>query len=312
MTSYLKSIFTTILIGLVLTSCGPSAREMEKNRIDDSTKVAESLAKQNLISKNLSLSTRAPNDKKFIKTAETKFLVRNVRMASDKIEDLAAKYSGYVTYSNLGNHESDYSKIEVSRDSILISRKIVVENQMVLRIPNENLDSLVRELNKLIVFLDYRIIKMDDISFAILANSKASDRLQKYEIRQQKHIDKKESKLKEVVSAEDNVLSRQIQADNLQIENLTLADQAKYCTLSIFLYQKPIYYSETQVQPNTESFRPNLFKRIVSAVIDGWIICEYFIVFIFQIWWLFIIAIVIILGYNIWFKPSNRKKAPPF
>ena len=66
-----------------------------------------------------------------VKTAETRFLVGNVRMASDKIEDLASKYAGYVTYSNLRNQESDYSRIEISRDSLVISRKIVVENNMV-------------------------------------------------------------------------------------------------------------------------------------------------------------------------------------
>lgn len=306
MTRFLQSIFTTAILVSLLAGCGPSAREVEQRRIADSVLVADSLAKQISINKNLSLSTRTPNDKKFIKTAETKFLVHNVRMASDRIEDLAAKYSGYVTYSDLGNHESDYSRIEISRDSVLISKKIVVENHMVLRIPNENLDSLVRELNKLILFLDYRIVKMDDISFTILANSKASDRLKNYEARQQKHIDKKESKLKDVVSAEENVLSRQTQADNLQIENLALADQIKYCTLSINIYQKPIYYSETQVLPNTDSFRPNLFKRILSAVIDGWIICEYLIVFLFQVWWLIIITICAILAYKLWFKPKMK------
>ncbi len=307
MTRHLTSICTTIIFGLLLMSCGPGAKEMESRRIADSVLVADSLVMRPFISKDLSLSTRTPNDKKFIKTAETKFLVGNVRMASGKIEDLAAKYSGYVTYSNLGNHESDYSQIELSRDSILISRKIIVENNLVLRIPNENLDSLVRELNKLILFLDYRIVKMDDISFSILANQKASERLQNTEQRQQKHIDKKQSKLKEAVSAEETVLNRQIQADNLQIENLALADQVKYCTLTIYIYQKPIYYSETQVLPNTDSFRPNLFKRILSAVIEGWVVCKYFIAFLFQIWWLYIIAICVFLGYKFLSKSIKNK-----
>jgi len=306
MTSHLTSICKIIGIGLFLTSCGPSAKEIESKRMADSVLVADSISKKPSISKDLSLTTRTPNDKKYIKTAETKFLVGNVRAASDKIEDLAAKYSGYVTYSNLGNHESDYSRIEISRDSLIISRKIVVENNLVLRIPNENLDSLVREMNKLILFLDYRIVKMDDISFTVLANQKASERLQNTELRQQKHIDKKQSKLKEAVSAEENVLNRQIQADNLQIENLALADQVKYCTLTIYIYQKPIYYSETQVLPNTDSFRPNLFNRILNALVDGWVVLEYFIVFLFQIWWISLIAICVFIGYKILSKSIKK------
>lgn len=307
MTRNLTLFYAFILLGLIITSCGPSANELESRRIADSVIVADSLAKIPTISKDLSLTTRTPNDKKFIKTAETRFLVGNVRMASDKIEDLASKYAGYVTYSDLRNQESDYSRIEISRDSLVISRKIVVENNMVLRIPNERLDSLIREMNKLILFLDYRIVKMDDISFTILANQKATERLQNTELRQQKHIDNKQSKLKEAVSAEENVLSRQIQADNLQIENLALADQIKYCTLTIYIYQKPVYYSETQVLPNTDNLRPNLFCRILNAIVDGWVVFEYFIVFLFQIWWLYLIAICIFLGYKILLKAKNKK-----
>jgi hypothetical protein len=267
----------------------------------------DQLAKIPTISKDLSLTTRTPNEKKFIKTAETKFLVGNVRAASDKIEDLASKYAGYVTYSNLRNQESDYSRLEISRDSLVISRKIVVENNMVLRIPNERLDSLIREMNKLILFLDYRVVKMDDISFTILANQKASERLRNTELRQHKHIDNKQSKLKEAVSAEENILSRQIQSDNLQIENLALADQVKYCTLTIYIYQKPIYYSEMQVLPNTDSFRPNLFSRILNAIVEGWVVFEYLIVFLFQIWWLFLIATCVFIGYKILSKSKKNK-----
>jgi hypothetical protein len=289
-----------------LTSCGPSSKELEEKRVADSAGLAVSLDKQNGINNELNLSTRTPNDKKFIKTAETKFLVNNVRISSEKIEDLTAKYSGYLTYSELKNQESEYSRIEISRDSVVISKKIIVENHIVLRIPNENLDSLVRELNKLILFLDHRIVKMDDISFNLLANQKASERLKNYDLRQKKHIDTKESKLKETTTAEENILNRQIQADNLQVENLALADQIKYCTLTIFIYQKPVLYKETQVLLNSNSFRSNLFVRILDAVIDGWIMFEYFIVFLFRIWWLFVLGIGVILIYKIWPKLKNK------
>jgi hypothetical protein len=282
-------IRTIILFAALLSACGPSAKEHEEKRVADDIRVADSLATVQKSINDLNLATKTPAEKKFIKTAETKFLVGNVRKASDKIEDFAAIYSGYVTYSHLQNRESDQSRIELNRDSVLISKQIIVENQIELRIPNESLDSLVRELNKLILFLDYRIVKMDEITFNILANQKATERLKNYDIRQKKHIDTKASKLKETTSVEENVLNRQLQADQLEVENLALADQVKYCKLTIFIYQKPIYYKEIQVLPNTDSSRPNLFARILDALVDGWIIFEYFIVFLFRIWWLFVL-----------------------
>jgi len=295
-----------ILLAALLSACGPSAKQYEEKRIADNTRVADSLSMVQKSMNELNLATKTPAEKKFIKTAETKFLVGNVRKASDKIEDLAAKYSGYLTYSHLQNQESDQSRMELSRDSVLISKQIIVENQIELRIPNENLDSLVRELNKLILFLDYRIVKMDEITFNLLANQKASERLKNYETRQKKHIDTKASKLKETTNAEENVLNRQNQADQLEVENLELADQVKYCRLTIFIYQKPIYYKEIQVLLNTESSRPNIFSRILSALVDGWIIVEYILVFLFRIWWLF--AILAIGGITVIVLKRRKKK----
>ncbi len=295
----------SIVLGFLLTNCGPSAKEIEEKRESDSTLVADSLAMVMGISNELNLSTRTPDDKKFIKTAETKFLVNNVRIASEKIEDLAPKYAGYLTYSELRNHEIDYSRIEISRDSVVISKKIVVENHIVLRIPIENIDSLVRELNKLILFLDYRIVKMDDISFTILTNQKSAERLKNYDARQKQHIDTKESKLKETTNAEENILNRQIQADKLQVENLALADQLKYCTLAVYIYQKPALYKETQVLLNTDSFRSNLLVRICDAVVDGWIMFENFLVFLFRIWWLILSGIGILFIFKYW--PKKKK-----
>jgi hypothetical protein len=313
--------YLIVFIGVLVTSCGPSAKEHESKRVADSTRLADSLAmvqarlqrNADSITKNgsnineLNLSTKTPKDKKFIKTAETKFLVKNVRRASEILEDLAAKYSGYVTYTNLRNTERDFSEIRISRDSILRSKIIIVENQINLRIPNENLDSLVRELNKLILFLDYRIVKMDDISFNILANQKAIERLKTYDTRQKQHIDKKASKLKETTSAEESVLNRQQQSDNLQLESLALEDQVKYCTLTIYIYQKPIYYNETQVYPNIDLYRPNLGTRIISALVNGWIIFEDIVVFLFNIWWLIVIIIGGLVVFRFWRKRRRKQ-----
>lgn len=305
MTGKLSLISITIFLSVLAISCGPSASEKEKNRIADSIASGNSLARQN--NNTLDLSTNTPDNKRFSKTAETKFLVNDVRKASEKIEDLIAKYSGYIIYSNLRNSESNNSQIEISRDSVLLSKKIIVENDITVRIPNENLDSLVRKLNKMIVFLDYRIVKLDDLSFKLLANQKASKRLKKYELRQTTHINTKKSKLNEMVMAEETMLNRQTQADTLQVQNLAMEDQLNYCTLTIFIYQKPFYYTETQVLQNTDSFRQNLFIRIIDAMVDGWIIFESFIVFLFRIWWFFVFTVGGIMIYKVWFKPKKKQ-----
>ena len=301
----LSFVCCSIVLGFLLTNCGPSAKEFEEKRVSDSTRVSDSLAMTMGISNELNLSTRTPDDKKFIKTAETKFMVSNVHSASEKIEDLAAKYGGYVTSSELKNRENDFLRDDISRDSVLFISKILVENHMVLRVPNEQLDSLVRELNKLIIFLDYRIVRMDEVTFSLLANQKASERLKNYDSRQKQHIDAKGGKLKETTTAEKNILNRQIQADKLQVENLALEDQIKYCTLTILIYQKPVLIKEMQVRLDKNVIRGKLGDHLLGALVDGWIMFEYFLIFLFRIWWIIVLTTG---GILIWKLLKKRKR----
>lgn len=300
----MKRLFSSailILISIFLfLSCGPSAKEMEEKRVADDTRTSDSLAMEQSIAKNLSLNTNTPKDKKFIKTAETKFRVQNVQTASEKIEDLAVHYSGFVVFSNLSNEESEMERFGISKDSVVLTKKIVVRNEMKLKVPNENIDSLVRQLNKMILFLDYRVIQLDEVTFSILANEKATERLRTYDSRQKKNIDSKGAKLKETTNAEDNLLRHQNEADRLQVEKAALEEQVNYCTLTMYLYQKPVIYSETQVLLNKDSFRVNLFTRLKEGSITSWILFEDFLVFLITFWW--VVAIItsgfILLGYR--------------
>jgi hypothetical protein len=305
-----------ILFGFIacflLSNCsGPSAEELKKQPQMDSIKKADEIAKieaeakrladqsnqKEELAKDVKLNTKTPSDKKLIKTAELKFKVKNVHYSTEKIEDLTAKYGGYVTYSNLQNQQERYNSTRISRDSIMISKQIVVINDMQLRVPNARLDSFVRELNPLVVFLDYRVIKMSDVTLQFLANQKRSERLQKYEQRQKQHIDNKDSKLKETTNAEDNLLNRQNEADDLLLNSMSLEDQLKYCNISMNIYQKPLIVKE--VIANFEYVsdkKPNFFVRIWDSIVKGWWILEELIMFLTQIWGVVLLIVGIVFG----------------
>ena len=77
-------------------SCGPSKKEKEsayERAKQDSITVATS---QPELAKDVNLNTNTPKDKKFIKTAEVMFKVNNVWKVTERIEDITAKYGGFV------------------------------------------------------------------------------------------------------------------------------------------------------------------------------------------------------------------------
>lgn len=294
---------------VLLTQCGQSAKELQEKAVRETQTVSDSSPKPAAAEmNNLDVKFTAPEGKKFIRTAEARFRVANVRKATETIENMAAEAGGYVTYSYLRNNETDRSRDRISRDSVLISRQVVVQNDIVLRIPNENLDTLVRRLNKLVLFLDYRIIKMDDVTYTMLARQKAAERLKAYDERQKGHIDEGKLKSKETRSAEEDRLQKQTMADENEIRNLELEDQVKYCNFTVIIYQSPVIVTETVGEVNVDAYRPNLFVRIWEALGDGWVIFEAFIVFMFRIWWLFAIGAVIVGGIVV-FKRDKKKKA---
>lgn len=260
------------------------------------------------LANSLSSNTNAPKDRSFIKTASIKFRVRNVAIATEKVEDVTAKYGGYVKSSNLANKTENYSREVVHKDSVLISQQIVVENQMVLRVPSEKLDSFLRSMNPLIDFLDYRNYNMDDVTFRFIRNNKDVTRLKRYDQRQTAHIDHKESKLKETTGAEENLLEKQQQADNLQVNNMELSDQVNYCTLTLNIYQKPIIIREVLENFNEYGhvYKPSLGSRIWNGLVNGWNVLEEIIVFIFNIWPLVILFLIVGYLLRINFKAKSR------
>jgi hypothetical protein len=290
-----KAIIKYVLPLFLIVGCGPSAEEIsnEQARMDSLKK--DSIAMTETLAENIDINSKTPEGKKFVKSANLKFKVKNVLYATEKIEDYTAKYNGYLTYSYLENSNENYEKSRISRDSILFSKQIVVMNTIKVRIPNENLDSFIRELKPLVLFFDHRIIKLDEVTFQFLENQKKTERLEKFEKRQQKHIDTKDSKLKETTNAEETLLDKQNAADELKLRTMALEDQIKYCNLTIEIYQKPVIVSEFLADfEYVADVKPNFFKRLKESFIQGWFILEEIILFFAQIW-----GVILLIGFSI-------------
>jgi hypothetical protein len=98
---------------------------------------------------------------------------------------------------------------------------------MILRVPSAKLDSILTKIAQEIEFLDYRIIKADDIALSLYANKLTQQRVNKHAERIRSAIENKAKKLIETTAAEDNLLNRQEQADNADLSNLSLSEQMK-------------------------------------------------------------------------------------
>ncbi len=286
-------------ISLMLFSCGNKAsQERQYPDAADSTEA--------MVTSSAARVSSVDSTHQFIRTAELKFKVKNVMESTTRIEDITIKNGGYVAYTQLGGSKDNVSTISVSKDSSLEATTFTVSNDMTIRVPNVKLDTTLREIARLIVFLDYRIIKADDVSLQVLSNKLAQKRASGAEKRLAQSIDKRGKKLGETTAAEEILQNKQEVADEAMIQNLSLEDQMKMSTVKLNIYQRPTIQHELIVNDdNLEKYEPNFFVKLWYSMETGWTIVSELILFIVRLWGLILFVLAVYLGYTFY---NIRKK----
>ena len=229
------------------------------------------------------------SDRKFVRTADIKFKVKNVANSTYAIENTTNKFGGFVTYTNLQSTIIDKSETKISQDSTLEITNFRVENNITIRVPNIRLDTVIKTIAKQIDFLEYRIIKADDVSLQMLSNQLTQNRTENQEKRLEKAIDTKGKKLNEVIAAEDNLNTKKEQKDNSKIENLSLQDQVNFSTLTLQIYQRETIKEE--MIANAKTYRQDFGSKILDGLISGWYVIEGIIAVVAQLWSVILIGI---------------------
>jgi hypothetical protein len=275
---------TSLVITALLFSCkkadSTSSEDIAFNAATDSTAVSSSAAVEKKDSKQ-----------KFIRTADIKFKVKNVVKSTYAIENATQKFGGFVTYTNLQSNIHDQIKSKISQDSMLEVTRYTVENNITIRVPNTQLDTVIKTIAKQIDFLDFRIIKADDVSLKLLSQQLSKKRSASTEKRIEKAIDSKGTKINDIVEAENTLANQKEANDNTTIDNLSLQDQINFSTITLQLYQNETIRQEIMAgEKDSNAYKPNLGIQILDSLKSGWYILEAIIVFLFNIWPIIVIG----------------------
>jgi hypothetical protein len=245
---------------------------------------------------------------KFIRTADLKFKVKNVTKSTYAIENITSKFDGFVTYTNLQSNIIDKFETKISQDSTLETTRYNVENNITIRVPNKRLDTVIKCIAKQIDFLDYRVIKADDVSLKMLSNQLAQNRSANNEKRVEKAIDTKGKKINDIMDAENNLANQKEQKDNAKLENLSIQDQVNFSTLTIQIYQRESVKQEMNAgSKDYNYYKPNIGIRILDSLKTGWYVLLDVVVFIIEIWWLIFIVVGGIFLYKKYLKKDDKE-----
>ncbi len=298
------SILTSIVLVTILFSCSPAHRE----KMEYSPSAVADTTANSYISSSAAVEDGKDSTRKFIRTAEMKFRVKSVINSTYNIETIAARRGGFVTYTSLNTTVDNVTTTAVSADSLLETTYFTVSNTITLRVPNTLLDTTLKEIAAGIEFLDYRIIKADDVALMMLSNTLAQKRAARAEERLSKAIDEKGRKLNETTRAEDLLLSRQDMADHARMSNLSLADQVNFSTISLNIYQRQSIKRELLASnKDITAYEPGFGRKLVQSLKTGWKVLEAIVLFLANLWAVFLLGLAIYLLYR-WLKAMNTAR----
>jgi Domain of unknown function (DUF4349) len=288
-------------LALLVVGLAISCKKYEQTAVEEPmTESKVNATKENADSKSVISSNAAQEPKnsnrKFIRTADIKFKVKNVPQSTYAIENATTKFGGFVINTNLQSTISDKDEVKISQDSSIVTIKYIVDNNITIRVPNTKLDTVIKTIAKQIDFLDYRVIKADDVSLQMLSNELEQNRKSNHENRLTTAIDKKGKKLNDIVSAEDDLENKKEENDNSKLENLSLNDQVNFSTLTLQLYQRQTIKQEKIA--NAIVFRQNIGSQILDSLATGWYFLEGIIAFVIQLWSIILIGILGWFGYK--------------
>jgi hypothetical protein len=278
-------------LSILLFGCSQSS--------DESDSMAQDSTSNAFISSSAAVENGKDTTRRFIRSADLKFKVKSVIKSTYDIEDITNRQGGFVTFTNLTSNIDNATTTAVSADSSLETTYYTVTNSITLRVPNTKLDTTIKEISNNIDYLDFRIIKAEDVALQILSNNLTQKRSAKNEERLTNAIDNRGKKLNETTVAEEILLSKQEQADNAKISNLSLTDQIKFSTINLSIYQRQTIKRELiSNDKNIDAYEPGFGTKILDALVYGWDILETFIVFLTKLWGLFLFAIFVYFIYK--------------
>lgn len=302
----MKNIKLLALSGLFIFALACNSSKNKEGFADEEIGLTDSTS-VNQIQPLTVANTANDTTRKFIRTADIKFKVSDVVNATYKIEDAVKNNGGFVTFTNLSSEIINTDLVELSADSSIEITKYNTNNSLTIRVPNSKLDTTLKEISKTIEFLDYRVVKADDVALQLLGNDLAQQRQINNEKRLKSAIDKRGKKLSETTAAEELLINKQEKADEARLSNLSLKDQINFSTVNIYIYQKPVVRKEILANAKSiKGYEPGFGSKVAASLAIGFEIFEDFLLFLVKIWTLVLIGF---LGYYFYknYKPSSLK-----
>ncbi|WP_264509994.1 DUF4349 domain-containing protein [Flavobacterium sp. N1719] len=278
---------TIPLVGLFIWLTTLSCKQHEnavKQKQESETAVATDSVSSNTLTTAAAVEPKN-STQKFVRTGDVRIRVKDVVQSTQRIENAVSSAGGMITHTKMESVVDDRKETVISQDSVLVTQQYHTENEMILRVPNAQLNTVLQSISKEVEYVDYRTIDAENVTAQFLANELEQQRKKESSTRLQKGIDQRSAKLNQVVEAENAREVKASEKDTKIIENIQLNDKASYATLALKLYQNSAIKQERLARMEiSERLRPSFGFRAWQNVKTGWFALESTLSFLLLFW----------------------------
>lgn len=211
---------------------------------------------------------------KIIKSAKTKYKVKDVKESTKEIKKLANKYGGYI--SNLSYQNNLYR----------------IENNFTIKIPRDYFDVFLDSIHNYIEFVDYENIITKDVTkdyFDASSRLKTKEEVKK---RYEEILRKKAKTVDDILNTEEKLRIIQEEIDATKGKLNYFKNRISFSSIEIELYE------EVDYKPAPKTYNKSFLSETKDGFKNGTAIISKILIGIVNIWPLLILGIGIFLIYK--------------
>lgn len=218
-----------------------------------------------------SAATYSDAQRRFIRTAQAQFRVKDVYESALAIEDAVAVQGGFVVRNQIGAEVGQVQRRPKGGGKLVELAEYTVRGHLSVRVPSDKAQAFLRSIVSQMEFLDQRNFEAADAQFTLLRQQLAYQRSQQVQQALGEAVQQggKLGQKADVIVARGDALSAR---DEALVTQKEFEDRVAYATLDLSLYQAPrIRQSElTDVEAVFEQNSPGFFVRLGDSLRTGW------------------------------------------
>jgi hypothetical protein len=234
---------------------------------------------------------------KLVKTANMRFKVKNVQQTSEHITALTTSYHGLVLHHQVGSSELRSMDVRKGDDSVTRVTAFNTTADITVKIPTDKLEDFMNKVERMGIYINNRQLDISDKSLDYLAA--------RLKLQSRKELVSQQKRGKIVIKNPANVLLLKDDMVDQQIGNRQIDDEVKNSIVTLSFYQSNTIYKEIIANDDPTAYNLPFFKRLVSAIENGWSIFEELLLGLANLW------VLIIAGLGVWMVIRYYKSKRP-